>query len=61
MANIANNDKLTPGIRKRCSDILSTEGTIDYIAFINMINEYYTGLDGYKKNLEYESKRLTKL
>ena len=61
MTNIANNDKLTPGIRQRCSDILSTEGTIDYIAFINMINEYYTGLDNYKKNLEYESKRLTKL
>ncbi len=61
ITNIANNDKLTPGIRKRCSDILSTEGTIDYVAFINMINEYYTGLDNYKKNLEYESKRLTKL
>lgn len=61
MTNIANNDKLTPGIRKRCSDILSTEGAIDYIGFINMINEYYTGLNDYKKNLEYESKRLTKL
>lgn len=61
MTNIANNDKLTPGIRKRCSDILSAEGTIDYIGFINMINEYYTGLDAYKKNLKYESERLTKL
>ena len=61
MTNIANNDKLTPGIRKRCSDILSTKGAINYIEFINMINEYYTGLDNYKKNLDYESKRLTKL
>ena len=61
MTNIANNDKLTPGIRKRCSDLLSTGSTIDYIGFINMINEYYTGINDYKKNLDYESNHLTKL
>ena len=58
--NIINNEKLPSSLRNKCKTLFSND-SFNYVDFINIINEYYTGLDNYKQNLNYESTRLHKL
>lgn len=58
--NIINNNKLPEQIRQDCQKAIS-DTNINYKNFINLINEYYDGAQAYRKNLEFEIRRLAEL
>ena len=58
--NILHNNKLPQQLRDDCKKAIGG-ANIDYKKFINLINEYYDGAVAYKKNLEFEIRRLSEL
>lgn len=58
--NIINNKKLPQKMRAECKDAISGT-TIDYKSYIKIMNEYYDGAETYKKNLQFEIRRLSEL
>ena len=55
------NSKLPEEIKQELSSCFNSDGSVDYLKFISLINIYYIGLENFKKELTYEHARLDEL
>lgn len=55
------NSKLPEEIKQELSNCFNSDGSVDYLKFISLINVYYIGMENFKKELTYESARLDEL